>query len=90
MKTCVKLLFGAAALLALVPVIATAATVTNKKTCVQAVADAREGLAGASIAEKTRSDVDDMIRISEHLCGEANFVYAETLLAIARGMTAEE
>ena len=81
---------AAAALFALALNAATAATVTSKKTCLQAVADAREGLAAASIAQKTHDEVADMIRISEHLCGEANFVYAETLLAVARGMTAEE
>ena len=90
MKAIAAALFGAAFLVATLPLAASAAVVTSKPTCIQAVADAKEGLGGASVSQKIQAEVADMIRISEHLCGEANFVYAETLLAIARGMTAEE
>ena len=83
-------LFALAAAIAALPFLASAAGVTSKPTCLQAVADARDALAAAAISEKARTEAADMVRISEHLCGEANFVYAETLLAIARGMAAEE
>lgn len=67
-----------------------AQTVRDKATCTQAVADARTSAADAQVNDKTRGEINDMIRIAEHLCGEANFVYAETLLSIARGMGAQE
>ncbi len=77
-------------LLAFAPVSASAQVVTDKKTCLQAVADAREASSTAAVSEKIQAEVADLIRISEHLCTQANFVYAERLLAIARGMTAQE
>ena len=69
---------------------ATAATVTSKKTCTQAVEDAKQSAASASVTAKTKGEINELIRVSEHLCTQANFVYAESLLAIARGMAAEE
>ncbi|MGF1554318.1 MAG: hypothetical protein ACFBWO_17715 [Paracoccaceae bacterium] len=76
--------------LALAATLAPAQVVQDKASCQQAVADAKEGRDAASVSESVRAEVDDLVRIAEHLCGEANFVYAERLLAIARGMTAEE
>lgn len=80
----------AVGLLALTPVSASAQVVTDKKSCLQAVADAREASDAAAISEKARNEIADLVRISEHLCTQANFVYAERLLAIARGMAAQE
>ncbi|WP_425406281.1 hypothetical protein [Hwanghaeella sp.] len=67
-----------------------AQVVQDKKTCVQAVQDAKQATADASITDKARAEANDLVRISEHLCTQANFVYAERLLAIVRGMTAGE
>ena len=78
----------AAAALAAAP--ATAQVVKDKATCEQAVKDAKEGLATASVGAKSYKEAEDMVRISEHLCTQANFVYAERLLEIVRGMTASE
>ena len=69
---------------------ASAQVVHNKKTCLQAVEDVKKANTDSAITAKARASVDDLIRISEHLCTQANFVYAERLLAIARGMTAQE
>lgn len=69
---------------------ASAQVVQDKKTCVQAVEDARQATADAAITEKARAEAADLVRISEHLCTQANFVYAERLLGIVRGMTAGE
>jgi len=80
----------AACFVAFAPLTSTAQVVTSKKTCIRAVADAREASADAAISQKAKSQVEDLIRISEHLCTQANFVYAERLLAIARGMAAQE
>lgn len=69
---------------------ASAQVVRDKKTCQQAVEDAKKATAEASVTDKARAEAADLVRISEHLCTQANFVYAERLLAIARGMTAGE
>lgn len=69
---------------------ASAQVVKDKKSCVLAVEDAKKATAAAAVTEKVRASADDMVRISEHLCTQANFVYAERLLAIVRGMTAQE
>ena len=78
----------AAAALAAAP--AGAQVVKDKPTCEQAVADAKEGLATASVGARSQTEAEDMIRIAGHLCTQANFVYAERLLEIVRGMTASE
>lgn len=90
MNRVLKAVLPAVAVVALTVSAVPAQVVMSKKTCVQAVVDARGALNEASVSDKTKKEVEDMIRVSEHLCGEANFVYAETLLAIARGMVAEE
>ena len=69
---------------------AAAQVVKDKPSCAQAVTDAREGLATASIGARPQKEAEDMVRIADHLCTQANFVYAERLLEIVRGMTASE
>ena len=78
------------AVLALSAMPAMAQVVKDKKTCLQAVEDAKNATAVALITEKSRAEAGDLVRISEHLCTQANFVYAERLLGIVRGMTAGE
>ena len=78
----------AAAALAASP--AGAQVVKDKPSCEQAVKDAEEGLRTASVGARSQSEAEDMIRIATHLCTQANFVYAERLLEIVRGMTASE
>lgn len=69
---------------------ASAQVVRDKKTCSQAVADAREARNEAAVSNKIKAEIDELIRVADHLCGQANFVYAESLLQIARGMAAGE
>lgn len=64
--------------------------VVDKASCVQAVEDAKTARNEGDVSQAVKVEVDDLLRIAEHLCGEANFVYAERLLAIARGMVAGE
>ncbi len=90
MKKSVCILAIAAGFVAFAPLAASAQVVTSKKTCIRAVADAKEASADADVSQKIKDEVADLIRISEHLCTQANFVYAERLLAIARGLTAQE
>ena len=78
----------AAAAVAVAP--AGAQVVKDKPSCEQAVKDAEEGLATASVGARSQQEAADMIRIATHLCTQANFVYAERLLEIVRGMTASE
>jgi|GEM_PF-2946537 len=78
------------AVLALSAMPAMAQVVKDKKTCLLAVEDAKAATAVALITEKSRAEAGDLVRISEHLCTQANFVYAERLLGIVRGMTAGE
>ncbi len=79
------------AVLALSATPAMAQVVKDKKTCIQAVEDAKKkATADAAVVPKTRAEAGDLVRISEHLCTQANFVYAERLLGIVRGMTAGE
>ena len=75
---------------ALVTGAAHAQVVKDKKSCEQAVADAKQALSEATIGPKAIAEAEDLIRISEHLCTQANFVYVEKLLAISRGITAAE
>lgn len=74
----------------LLAVPALAQVVRDKESCRQAVEDAKQALSEAQIGEQSVAKAEDLIRISTHLCEEANFVYAEKLLAISRGMTAAE
>jgi len=83
-------LFATVATFLIIAGSASAQVVQDKKSCVLAVEDAKKATASASITAKVRASADDMVRISEHLCSQANFVYAERLLAIVRGMTAQE
>lgn len=83
-------LFLATALVTATGAQATSAVVTDKKSCARAVADAQEALNEASLVVKTQKQVDNLIQISTHLCTQANFVFADRLLGIARGMSAEE
>lgn len=64
--------------------------VSDKASCEQAVKDATAARNGADVSEKVKTEVDEMLKIAEHLCTQANFVYAEQLLAISRGMVAGE
>lgn len=65
-------------------------TVRDKKTCEQAVVDARTAVADGDVSDKVRAEANELVRISEHLCTQGNFVYAESLLQMARGMVAGE
>ena len=65
-------------------------TVRDKETCAQAVADATQAVEDGSVGDAARQSATDLVTIADHLCGEANFVYAEKALSIARGMVAEE
>ena len=67
-----------------------AQTVKDKKSCSQAITDAKGAREDAAIGEKSMAKADDLIRIADHLCTQGNFVYAESLLQIARGMLANE
>lgn len=69
---------------------ATGQVVRDKESCQQAITDAEQGLAEAQIGARAHDEAADLIRIAKHLCTEANFVYVETLLEIARGMTVGE
>ncbi len=82
------ILAAAAAALAAAP--AGAQVVKDKASCEQAIKDANEGLATASVGARSQKEAEDMVRIATHLCTQANFVYAERLLEIVRGMTASE
>lgn len=80
----------AAALIAILASPSFAQVVRDKKTCEQAVADAREAAQAATVSARAKQEIEELIRISAHLCTQANFVYAESLLGIARGMAAQE
>lgn len=66
------------------------ATVADKASCLTAVADAKAAASDAQVTETIRAQINDLIRVSDHLCTQGNFVYAETTLQIARGMAAQE
>lgn len=80
----------AALALSLLAAPAMAQTVRDKKTCMQAIEDVKSGREDAAVVAKTLAEADDLIRIAEHLCTQGNFVYADTLLQLARGMLANE
>ena len=84
----IALALAALTLLTAAPVMAQ--TVKDKKTCLRAVEDAKGAQGDATIGKKTMAEAEDLIRIAEHLCTQGNFVYADTLLQLARGMLASE
>lgn len=67
-----------------------AATVFDPKSCTQALADARSASEIAHVSDKARTAGEELIVLAETRCGEKNFDAAEQLLAIARGIFAEE
>ena len=85
-----KLVLATAALSLLATAPVAAQTVRDKKSCMRAVEDAKGMREDSAVTGKFLAQADDLVRIAEHLCGEGNFVYAETLLQLARGMLANE
>lgn len=67
-----------------------AQVVKDKKSCLRAVEDVRGAREDSGTTGKSLAEADDLVRIAEHLCTQGNFVYANTLLELARGMLANE
>ena len=66
---------------------------TEKEKCQDLVKDVVEILSsdeGPRIGDKAEADVRKMIEIATHLCDQGNFVYAGTLMELARGYMASE
>jgi len=61
-----------------------------KDACMQSLQDVKGAYADKDIGEKASVEVAKLIEISEHLCEQGNFAYANDLLALARGMLATE
>ena len=61
-----------------------------KDACMQSLQDVKGAYADRDIGEKASVEVAKLIEISEHLCEQGNFAYANDLLALARGMLATE
>ena len=72
---------------------ATAAKMTEKDKCLQAVADIGDMKEDAGTPEATPKEaeaVDSLVEIATHLCTQGNFKYAEELLGIARVIMSSE
>ena len=74
---------------------ASAATkrMTEKEKCLQSVTDVRDSIESEetpALIEKRRAEVESLLEISNHLCEQGNFRYAEELLELARGMVVSE
>lgn len=84
------LLIALAAVLAFSALPASAHTVRDMKTCLQAVEDAKKAAASAAITEKSRARANELVQVSENHCSKADFISAENTLALARGIAAQE
>ncbi len=86
-----RMILAALAVFLLLSGPAVAQQMTEKQKCAQAVADVRNVMENESTpGEKARKRVEELLEISTHLCEQANFRYAETLLQLARTMVASE
>ena len=87
-------LFASAALMAFVIVQASpvsALIITTPAHCKQALEDAKMARTNEpDIGEKSGKVFDEIIALAEQRCAEKEFVYADQLLNIARGMVASE
>ncbi len=88
------ILFASAALIAFVVVQASsvsASMITTPAQCKQALEDAKTARTNEpDIGDKSGKVFDDIIALAEQRCAEKEFVYADQLLNIARGMVASE
>ncbi len=70
-----------------------AAKPTEKEKCLKNVAEIttiKESDETPRIGEKAEEQLEGLVEIATHLCQTGNFVYAEKLLVMARGMLASE
>ena len=79
-----------AALAAMVAAPAYAQTITDKKQCERALADAQEVRANSDAGAKANEEADKLLEVAAHLCGQGNFVYAQDVLEVIRGILATE
>lgn len=79
-----------AALTAMVGAPAYAQTITNKKECARTLADAREARANSDSGAKANEEADKLLEVAEHLCEQGNFVYAQEVMEVIRGILATE
>ena len=80
----------AVGLFALVAAPAAAQSISSKKECARALADAREARASSDAGPKANKEADDLLEVADHLCSQGNFVYAANVLAAVRGILATE
>ena len=65
--------------------------ITTPAQCKQALEDAKTARANEpDIGDKSGKVFDNIIALAEQRCAEKEFVYADQLLNIARGMVASE
>ncbi|MBY8974934.1 hypothetical protein KHP62_03875 [Rhodobacteraceae bacterium NNCM2] len=69
---------------------ASSPVVIDQPSCERAIADAREAMAAASISDKARKTGEELIDLSSTRCADKNYEAADDLLAIVRGIAAEE
>ncbi len=88
------ILFASAALMAFVVVQSSsvsAAMISNPAQCKQALEDAKTARTNEpDIGDKSGKVFDEIIALAEQRCAEKEYVYADQLLNIARGMVASE
>ena len=88
------ILFASAALFAFAVVQASsvsASMISTPAQCKQALEDAKSARADQpAIGDKSAKVFDSIIALAEERCAEKEFVYADQLLNIARGMVAFE
>lgn len=88
------ILFASATLMAFAVVQAfplSASMINNPVQCKQAIEDAKTARADEpDIGDKSGKVFDEIVAMAEQRCAEKEFVYADQLLNIARGMVASE
>lgn len=85
-------MLGAVALIAMNGA-AGASEITDKNKCLGAVATVAEMKASDEVpelGEKAEAELDALTTVAAHLCETGEFIYADELLEIARGMLASE
>ena len=69
---------------------AVAQTIADKDSCALGIADVEKMRASSDAGAKANQQADDLIEVATHLCGQANFVYAEKVLGAIRALLSTE
>ena len=86
----IKKILVISALVAAVAMPTFAEAQTEKQKCTQSVEDVRKMRASSDAGPRANKEADELIEVAQHLCTQGNFVYADKLMEVARGLLTTE